>query len=49
MSAMTSPRAAAEAPASTATPLRLVPGGAAPAGRPAPGPCVPAAPLRGGR
>ena len=47
MSALPSPRAAAETPASTATPLRLVPGGtdrATPA--PAPGPCMPASPLR---
>ena len=45
MSALPSPRAAAEAPASTATPLRLVPGGAAPAAA-ASGPCLPAPPLR---
>ncbi|MET1021508.1 MAG: Rv3235 family protein [Arthrobacter sp.] len=34
MSAMTSPRAAAQAHVSNASPLRLVPGGAAPAGGP---------------
>ncbi|WP_083266634.1 Rv3235 family protein [Arthrobacter sp. U41] len=42
MSAMTSPRAAAEAPVSTAPPLRLVPGGAEPPGRPAGSPAPPA-------
>ena len=45
MSALPSPRAAAEARAATATPLRLVPGGAAPAAAPASGPCIPATPL----
>lgn len=45
MSAMPSPRAAAGTPASTATPLRLVPGGAAPGALPS-GPGVPAPPLR---
>lgn len=45
MSALPSPRAAAEAPVSTATPLRLVPGGAAPTTLPS-GPCVPATALR---
>ena len=44
MSAMTSPRSDTEAPASTVSPLRLVPGRAAPAGRPD-APSVPAAPL----
>ena len=48
MSAMTSPRAAAEAHVSTAAPLRLVPGVAAPAGFPdtSSGPARPSAPLR---
>ena len=46
MSARTSPRAAAEAPVSPATPLRLLPGGGAPPGSQA-APAVPAAPLRG--
>ena len=45
MSALPSPRAAAEARAATATPLRLVPGGAAPAAAPVSGPCIPATPL----
>ncbi|HSL35364.1 MAG TPA: Rv3235 family protein [Arthrobacter sp.] len=49
MSALPSPRAAAGAPASPATPLRLVPGGADPAtplATPASGPGIPATPLR---
>ena len=49
MSALPSPRAAAGAPASTATPLRLVPGGAGPAtsgATPMSGPGIPATPLR---
>lgn len=45
MSALPGPRTAKEAPAATATPLRLVPGGAAPATRPV-GPCGPVPPLR---
>lgn len=44
MSAMTRPRATADAAASIAPPLHLVPGGAAPAAPPV-SPCVPAAPL----
>jgi hypothetical protein len=46
MSAMTSPRATAEAHVSTASPLRLVPGGSAPEGFPdiPSGPARPAAP-----
>ena len=48
MSAMTSPRTAAEAHVSTASPLRLVPGGAAPAGFPdtPSGPAGPTPPLQ---
>ena len=48
MSAMTSPRTAAEAHVSTASPLRLVPGGAAPAAFPdtPPGPAGPTPPLQ---
>ena len=48
MSAMTSPRTAAEAHVSTASPLRLVPGGAAPATFPdtPPGPAGPTPPLQ---
>ena len=46
MSALPSPRAAAKAPASTATPLRLVPGGAGPATPAAgAGPGIPVPPL----
>lgn len=48
MRAMTSPRTAAEAHVSTASPLRLVPGGAAPAGFPdtPSGPAGPTPPLQ---